>query len=186
VRLGVVAIASSMSIAHRISTLGVLGAGQMGSGIALVAALRAKVPVLLYDRSQDQITKGLSLMDKLLAKDVAKGRITSEEAKDARGRVGVVGDNGVKGLRDVDMVIEVREPVAFKWYSGIDIMRCRQCRSHSPSNNPSSHLLLRSSAQMPSSHPTLAPSVSQRLQLPPSRAVRAQLARRGRTVRAGS
>jgi 3-hydroxyacyl-CoA dehydrogenase len=50
--------------------LGVLGAGQMGTGIALVPALRAKVPVrvLLYDRSTKQVTKGLSLMDKLLAK----------------------------------------------------------------------------------------------------------------------
>lgn len=50
-------------------------------------------------------------MDKLLAKDVAKGRITSEEAKEARDRVSVVGEEvGLKGLRDVDMVIEVRPP----------------------------------------------------------------------------
>ncbi|KAF9463584.1 3-hydroxyacyl-CoA dehydrogenase [Collybia nuda] len=96
-----------MSIAHGIRSLGVLGAGQMGMGIALVAALRAKVPVLLHDRSPEQITKGLSLMDKLLAKDVAKGRITSEQSKEARDRVTIVGGEvGVKGLRDVDMVIE--------------------------------------------------------------------------------
>ncbi|KAF8150517.1 3-hydroxyacyl-CoA dehydrogenase [Mycena galopus ATCC 62051] len=87
-----------------IRTLGVLGAGQMGLGIALVSALRAKVPVLLHDRSADQVTKGLALMDKLLAKDVAKGRITADIAKDARGRVTVVSD--LKGLRDVDMVVE--------------------------------------------------------------------------------
>ncbi|TFK45030.1 3-hydroxyacyl-CoA dehydrogenase [Crucibulum laeve] len=96
-----------MSIAHGIRSLGVLGAGQMGTGIALVSALRAKVPVLLHDRSAEQVKKGLSLMDKLLAKDVAKGRITSEEAKEARDRVSVVGlDAGIRGLRDVDMVIE--------------------------------------------------------------------------------
>ncbi|KAJ6497489.1 3-hydroxyacyl-CoA dehydrogenase [Mycena sanguinolenta] len=93
-----------MSIAHGIRTLGVLGAGQMGLGIAFVSALRAKVPVLLHDRSADQVTKGLALMDKLLAKDVAKGRITSDIAKDARGRVTVV--NELKGMRDVDMVVE--------------------------------------------------------------------------------
>ena len=98
-----------MSISHGIRTLGVLGAGQMGTGIALVSALRAKVPVLLHDRSSEQVAKGLSLVDKLLAKDVAKGRITSDEAKDARERITVVGaDAGIKGLRDVDMVIEVR------------------------------------------------------------------------------
>jgi 3-hydroxybutyryl-CoA dehydrogenase len=95
-----------MSIPHGIRTLGVLGAGQMGLGIAFVSALRAKVPVLLHDRSTDQVTKGLALMDKLLAKDVAKGRITSDIAKDARGLVTVVND--LKGLRDVDMVVEVR------------------------------------------------------------------------------
>lgn len=44
----------------------------VGLGIAYVAALRAKVPVLLHDRSSTQIQKGLALMDKLLEKDVAK------------------------------------------------------------------------------------------------------------------
>lgn len=94
-----------MSIAHGIRTLGVLGAGQMGTGIALVSALRAKVPVLLYDRSAEQTTKGLAFVDRLLDKDVAKGRIKSEEAKEARSRITVV--DGLTGLRDVDMVIEV-------------------------------------------------------------------------------
>jgi len=97
-----------MSLTHGIRTLGVLGAGQMGTGIALVSALRAKVLVLLHDRSPEQITKGLGLMDKLLAKDVAKGRLTNEQAKEARDRVSVVGrEQGIKGLRDVDMVVEV-------------------------------------------------------------------------------
>jgi len=105
-----------MSIAHGIRSLGVLGAGQMGTGIALVAALRAKVPVILHDRSPEQITKGLALMDKLLAKDIAKGRLTSEQSKEARDRVSVASSEaGVRGLRDVDMVVEVRARVdAFK------------------------------------------------------------------------
>ena len=103
-----------MSIAHGIRTLGVLGAGQMGTGIALVSALRAKVPVLLYDRSTEQVTKGLSLMDKLLAKDVAKGRLSSEEAKEARDKVSVVGSEvGIKGMKEVDMVIEVHFYISF-------------------------------------------------------------------------
>ncbi|KAG6856391.1 hypothetical protein H0H87_005009 [Tephrocybe sp. NHM501043] len=93
-----------MSITRGIRTLGVLGAGQMGTGIALVSALRAKVPVLLHDRSPDQVKKGLSLVDKLLAKDVSKGRLTSEQSKEARDRLSIV-DN-LKGLRDVDMVVE--------------------------------------------------------------------------------
>jgi 3-hydroxybutyryl-CoA dehydrogenase len=80
-----------------------------GLGIAYVAALRAKVNVQLYDRSSDQVAKGLSLMDKLLAKDVAKGRIQEADARHARERVSVVDHAvGVKALRDADMVIEVR------------------------------------------------------------------------------
>lgn len=37
-----------------------------------MAAVRAKVPVLLHDRYSAQIHKGLALMDQLLEKDVAK------------------------------------------------------------------------------------------------------------------
>lgn len=77
-----------------------------GTGIALVSALRAKVPVLLHDRSQEQITKGLGLIDKLLTKDVSKGKLTDVEAKEARERIRVV--DSMEGLRDADMVVEVR------------------------------------------------------------------------------
>lgn len=102
-----------MGIAHGIRTLGVLGAGQMGTGIALVSALRAKVPVLLHDRSSEQVRKGLGLVDKLLEKDVGKGRLTSEDAKEARDRITVV--DGVEGMKDVDMVVEaVSENLSLK------------------------------------------------------------------------
>ncbi|KAG7091264.1 hypothetical protein E1B28_010314 [Marasmius oreades] len=92
---------------HAIRTLAVLGAGQMGTGIALVSSLRAKVPVLLHDKSPQQTKKGLTFLEKLLEKDVNKGRITSSEAKEARDRITVVGEEaGLKGLRDADMVVE--------------------------------------------------------------------------------
>jgi 3-hydroxybutyryl-CoA dehydrogenase len=56
-------------------------------------------------------------MDKLLAKDVAKGRITSEQSKEARDRVSIVsGEAGIKGLRDVDMVVEVCRQRVFGLY----------------------------------------------------------------------
>ncbi|KIJ51358.1 hypothetical protein M422DRAFT_26777 [Sphaerobolus stellatus SS14] len=93
-----------MSVAHGIRKIGIIGSGQMGLGIAYVSALRAKVPVLLADKSQSQIKSGLALFDKLLDKDTAKGRITEEEAKEARDRITVVED--IKGLRDVDMAVE--------------------------------------------------------------------------------
>jgi 3-hydroxybutyryl-CoA dehydrogenase len=124
-----------MALAHGIRTLGVLGAGQMGellpfdsysqdnpinlfassgTGIAFVSALRAKVPVLLHDRSPTQLTSGLALIDKTLKKDIAKGKITGEDAKDAMDRITVVGPEvGLKGLRDVDMVVEVGSSAHF-------------------------------------------------------------------------
>ncbi|KAG6330878.1 hypothetical protein ID866_8212 [Astraeus odoratus] len=76
----------------------------MGTGIALVSALKAKVPVLLHDKSKDQVSKGLALVDKLLAKDVTKGRLQSAEAQEARERVRVA--DTLEDMRDVDMVVE--------------------------------------------------------------------------------
>lgn len=43
-----------------VKSVGVIGAGQMGLGIALVAAQRAGVPVTIIDSSQASIDKGLS------------------------------------------------------------------------------------------------------------------------------
>jgi 3-hydroxybutyryl-CoA dehydrogenase len=89
-----------------------------GTGIALVSALHAKVPVLLHDRSKNQVTKGLALVDKLLAKDVAKGRLTDLQAKETRERISVV--DSLEGMRDVDMVVEVRlQFVSWSWVSSL-------------------------------------------------------------------
>jgi 3-hydroxybutyryl-CoA dehydrogenase len=60
----------------------------------------------LHDRSKDQVAKGLALVDKLLAKDVGKGRLTGLQAKETRERISVV--DSLEGMRDVDMVVEVR------------------------------------------------------------------------------
>ncbi|CAD6907242.1 unnamed protein product [Tilletia controversa] len=77
-----------MSIAHGITKLGVVGAGQMGGGIAYVAALKAQVPhVLICDASPPALAKGISFLEKLLAKDVSKGKITQQQADAARARL---------------------------------------------------------------------------------------------------
>jgi len=101
-----------MALAHGIRTLGVVGGGQMGLGITYVASVHAQIPrVLLYDRSSSQLDKSLKLMNKLLDKDVGKGRLTEENAKQARLRVEakVVSDDpvkGMEGLESADMVVE--------------------------------------------------------------------------------
>lgn len=75
-----------------------------GLGIALVAAQRANVPVQLIDSSQASIDKGLKFADKLLEKDVGKGRISKEDAAATRERL--TSSTKLEDLSDVDFVIE--------------------------------------------------------------------------------
>ncbi|KAL4965363.1 3-hydroxyacyl-CoA dehydrogenase family protein [Aspergillus stella-maris] len=90
--------------AAEVKSLGVIGAGQMGLGIALVAAQKAGVPVTLVDTSQASLDKGLKFADKLLEKDVSKERITREAADAARGRI--TSSLKLDDLSSVDFVIE--------------------------------------------------------------------------------
>ncbi|KAF9157677.1 hypothetical protein DFQ26_008475 [Actinomortierella ambigua] len=84
---GIKTFSSTASLAHGVKRVGVLGAGQMGLGIALVAANVSKLPVLILDTNEAQLNKGMKFMDSLLAKDVAKGRLTEEQAAETRARV---------------------------------------------------------------------------------------------------
>ncbi|GAB7345709.1 hypothetical protein MBLNU457_3985t1 [Dothideomycetes sp. NU457] len=98
----------SASVRHaqaaEIKRLGVIGAGQMGLGIALVAAQKAGVSVTLVDTSQASIDKGLKFADKLLEKDVAKERISKDDAAATRDRLTTT--TKMDDLSEVDMVIE--------------------------------------------------------------------------------
>ncbi|ORY78394.1 3-hydroxyacyl-CoA dehydrogenase [Leucosporidium creatinivorum] len=89
---------------HGIQRLGVVGAGQMGLGIALVAARTAKVDVLLADNSEAQLAKGLKFAETLLAKEVQKGKLSQEDADAARSRLKSV--KGIEAFGDVDIAIE--------------------------------------------------------------------------------
>ncbi|KAF4838032.1 putative 3-hydroxybutyryl-CoA dehydrogenase [Colletotrichum tropicale] len=87
-----------------VKRLGVIGAGQMGLGIALVAAQKAQVPVTLVDANKAALDKGLGFAEKLLAKDVSKSRITQEQADQARSLLSPA--TSIDQLSDVDFVIE--------------------------------------------------------------------------------
>ncbi|KAK1655559.1 3-hydroxyacyl-CoA dehydrogenase [Colletotrichum phormii] len=87
-----------------VKRLGVIGAGQMGLGIALVAAQRAQVPVTLVDANKAALDKGIAFAEKLLAKDVSKSRITQEQADKARSLLSPA--SSIDELSDVDFVIE--------------------------------------------------------------------------------
>lgn len=64
----------------------VIGAGQMGGGIAQVAA-QAGYDVIQYDINMDLVNKGLGVIEKNLAKDVSKGKKTEEEKAAILGRI---------------------------------------------------------------------------------------------------
>jgi len=87
-----------------VKKLGVIGAGQMGLGIALVAAREVKIPVMLVDNSQASLDKGMKFADKLLAKDVAKSKISEETAASVRSLLKP--STTFDSLSDVDFVIE--------------------------------------------------------------------------------
>ena len=69
-----------------INTIGIVGAGQMGNGIAHVCAL-AGYDVILSDISQDALDKGLVTIEKNLGRQLARELISMEEMKAAQARL---------------------------------------------------------------------------------------------------
>jgi 3-hydroxybutyryl-CoA dehydrogenase len=85
------------------TTIGVIGAGQMGAGIAQVMA-RSGYQVELLDVSPEAIAKGLAIIDKTLARQVEKGKLTDAERLTAIDRIRHGTDYARFG--DCDIVIE--------------------------------------------------------------------------------
>jgi 3-hydroxybutyryl-CoA dehydrogenase len=102
-----------------IRKVGVIGAGQMGNGIAHVVALSGR-DVVLHDSSSDRIEAGLATITGNLARQVQKGTIDDAARKAALDRIssGVAIDS----LADCDLVVEAateNEEVKKKIYAGI-------------------------------------------------------------------
>ncbi len=81
----------------------VIGAGQMGSGIAQVFST-AGYEVVLHDLKQSSAEKGLSVISKNLQRDEEKGRKTAAEMKAIIGRITV--STSLESASDADIVIE--------------------------------------------------------------------------------
>lgn len=81
----------------------VIGAGQMGAGIAQVFA-QAGLQVKLNDRDQEALDKGLSGIEKRLARAVEKGRMTGDEQKNTSSRLS--GTTELAAASDCDLVVE--------------------------------------------------------------------------------
>jgi len=83
--------------------LGMVGAGMMGGGIALVAAQRG-IDVILLDRDQAAAARGKAHAEKALAKQVERGRMTADTRDAVLARIHPA--TGYELLRDADMVVE--------------------------------------------------------------------------------
>ncbi len=86
-----------------IEKIAVLGAGQMGNGIAQVAAC-AGYDVTMIDIKQEYVDKGLAAIENSLARVVKKERMTAEEAATALARVGIATEKSAAA--DADLVVE--------------------------------------------------------------------------------
>ncbi|HEX4438034.1 MAG TPA: 3-hydroxybutyryl-CoA dehydrogenase [Solirubrobacteraceae bacterium] len=99
-------------MAQQIKQVGVLGAGLMGHGIAQVAA-QAGYEVVLREVDDATLQKGISKIEKQLARAVEKGKSSQEDADAVRGRI--TGTVDYKDLSTCDLVIEaITENLALK------------------------------------------------------------------------
>ena len=86
-----------------ISRVGILGAGQMGAGIAHVAALAGR-EVVLADATPALAEKGLAVIRKNLGRQVEKGKVAPEASEAALARISTSGD--VSSFAECDLVVE--------------------------------------------------------------------------------
>ncbi len=87
----------------KVTTLGMLGAGMMGSGIALVSA-RAGMNVVLLDSTEEQAAKGKQYTEKFLEKRVARKKMSSDDAAAMLDRIKVTTD--YNDLESCELIIE--------------------------------------------------------------------------------
>ncbi len=86
-----------------IKTVGVIGAGQMGGGIAHVSAL-AGYKVLLHDVAPDKVKEALGLIEHNLARQVSRGLVAEADAGAAMARIEAVA--GLAQIGAADLAIE--------------------------------------------------------------------------------
>lgn len=103
-----------------IKTFGVVGAGQMGNGIAQVAAMSG-LQVIMNDIKDEFVQKGLQNITNLLSKGVEKGKVSAEEKDAILGRIKPSVD--LADMASADFVVEAateNEPIKFQIFKNLD------------------------------------------------------------------
>ena len=111
---------SEEGLAVEIKTIGVVGAGQMGSGIAQVAASHG-FGVVMNDISQEFVDKGFGAIDNSLSRLVKKEKISAEEMSTIVSRI--KGSIRIADLGEADFVVEAateNEELKLKLFSDLD------------------------------------------------------------------
>jgi 3-hydroxybutyryl-CoA dehydrogenase len=91
------------SVVVMISTIGIVGAGIMGNGIAQVAA-QSGIDVILYDIDAQLLQKGIEAVAKRLQGNIKKGKISDEEARRVLERIASAPQIGA--FEKADFIIE--------------------------------------------------------------------------------
>jgi 3-hydroxybutyryl-CoA dehydrogenase len=103
-----------------IKTFGVIGAGQMGNGIAQVAAASG-LAVIMNDVKQEFVDKGLKTIGGILARNVEKGKMTAAEKDALLGRI--KSSVSLKDMAAADFVVEAateKQEIKFQIFRDLD------------------------------------------------------------------
>jgi 3-hydroxybutyryl-CoA dehydrogenase len=109
-----------------IKTFGVIGSGQMGCGIAQVAAASG-LNVIMNDISEQFVAGGIKTITKNLNRQVEKGTLKEEDSKLILGRI--KSSTSLKDMADADFVVEAaseKEDIKFAIFTELDSV----CPSH--------------------------------------------------------
>jgi 3-hydroxybutyryl-CoA dehydrogenase len=109
-----------MEMIMGINTFGVIGAGQMGSGIAQVAAMSG-LNVIMSDIKDELLEQGVEAIEKILQRGVDKGKLDGTEKEEILNRITTTVD--IKDVASADFVVEAAteyEPVKFEIFENLD------------------------------------------------------------------
>ena len=103
-----------------IKTFGVVGAGQMGSGIAQVAAMSG-LDVIMMDIKDEFVQRGMATIERFLSKGVEKGKLSPEDKAATLARIKASTD--LNDMAQADFVVEAaseQEEIKFKIFETLD------------------------------------------------------------------
>jgi len=109
-----------------IKTFGVIGAGQMGNGIAQVAATSG-IKVIMNDLNDEFVNKGLKNIEKILTKNANKGKIDNNTKDEILGNIKT--STNLSDLNECDFVVEAaieKQDIKFKLFKDLDEI----CKDH--------------------------------------------------------